>query len=524
MSLRLFYALYLRISGLGLIALAFLTLVALELASRQSIAHYVPPFSEFTAFVVGLFLLVPWWLPDGLRFPSTKVHKIWGIVLFAVSLAAAALLARNVAILLFVYSVEGETTVRSVWITGIALGLLGAAVVCRLANGAPRTASPTQATTGTEAPRPGRTGLERVHLVFIRLTGIAALCTTAYGVVNRAGTPADQVMWGGLGLLASLCFLVPRLTPKVVARPHRWFHFFAFNLLGGVLIYPPLMAFLQPAITEILQAANDDVAAGITRSPEEITALVTSALGADGLRAYAAVALPLQLAWFTMIGLLFQTPSAAALSQRGARPAPTTPAGSLPELHRTVAPAHRSNLPAIGAAMKLYILADWFVLRLMGLGLIAAAWLLWQMVQDGRLAEAGTLTYGYDAMNAVYVYAGLGALLAVPFLLPGRIAAPRHVGWGLVKSALLVAAALFLIPPIHVAIETFTPNVYHAALMPTVPPLFKAITGVAVTSILLISFFKQLGTLPKTDYKGDPVVNVSSDQLRAMRAARMGQA
>ncbi len=93
---------------------------------------------------------------------------------------------------------------------------------------------------------------------------------------------------------------------------------------------------------------------------------------------------------------------------------------------------------------------------------------------------------------------------------------------GLLKAIVLVGSALALISPMRVAVLNFTPEVYHLTLLATVPTLFKAITGVAVTSTLLIAFFRQLGTSQRTNYRGEPVVMLSADDLRQWRAARMG--
>ena len=354
-----------------------------------------------------------------------------------------------------------------------------------------------------------RTGLETVHLFFVRLIGLAALGTTAYGVINRAATQQEQITWGALGLLAALCFLVPRLTPRIVARPSRWFHFFGFSFLTSLLIYPPMMAYCIPVI-ETLQTSE-------ATSLEVLGAEILEAFGSDGLIAYSAIGVPLQLAWFTMIGLLFQKPSVqvrsapTASASHSADPGPAPRPTALPQ----------AKLPAIGAMMKLYVVADWLVLRLMGLGLCATAWMLWTMIQQGETSQAELLAYGQDPMKALMIYGGFGAILALPFLLPGAIAAPRHVAGGLVKAVILVGAALVLIPPLRAAIVTFTPEIYHVTLMATVPTLFKAVTGVAVTSTLLIAFFRQLGTLPQTNYKGEPIVMLSQDDLRALRLARM---
>ncbi|MEO0859014.1 MAG: hypothetical protein AAFY65_00270 [Pseudomonadota bacterium] len=179
------------------------------------------------------------------------------------------------------------------------------------------------------------------------------------------------------------------------------------------------------------------------------------------------------------------------------------------------------KLPTIGAAMKLYIGTDWIVMRLLGMGLLATAYLQWTFIQQGREFFATQLAQGLDPMHALYFYAGFGALLAVPFMLPLFIVRPSHVIGGLVKAGILVAAGLILLPMTHVAIDMFFTDLYRPTLHATVPRLFKAIMGVAVTSALLISFFRQLGKTPKVDYMGRAMREYSAQELSDMRRARM---
>ncbi|WP_139176671.1 hypothetical protein [Jannaschia faecimaris] len=202
-------------------------------------------------------------------------------------------------------------------------------------------------------------------------------------------------------------------------------------------------------------------------------------------------------------------------------PAPKDPARAMPVKERKPVRLPEKKLPALGAAMKLYIAADWIILRILGLGLMATAYMLWTMIDDGQTFQAEALAHGKDPLTAVYVYGGVGALLGIPFLLPGRIARPKNVGYGLIKAVLLVGAAYVLIVPMDVAIVTFTPDIYHPTLIETVPRLFKAICGIAVTSALLISFFRQLNGLPAVDYKGDAKVTLTAAQLHDLRKARM---
>lgn len=199
------------------------------------------------------------------------------------------------------------------------------------------------------------------------------------------------------------------------------------------------------------------------------------------------------------------------------------PARATPVEERKPVPLATVNkLPSIGGAMKLYIATDWLVLRLLGLALLGVAWMLWDMIAAERTAQATEVAFGYDPSQAMWAYAALGAILTLPFLMPRALAMPRHVFFGMVKAVLLVAIAFALLTPLEIAIEQFTPKIYHATLLATVPKLFKPITGVAVTSVLLISFFKQLQKVPATDYRGEAKVEFSTEELRALRKARMG--
>ncbi|MFO6463333.1 hypothetical protein ACK8OR_02985 [Jannaschia sp. KMU-145] len=365
------------------------------------------------------------------------------------------------------------------------------------------------------------TKLESTHLFFLRLTGLPMFGSVAYG----AATEPNPMIWGivaaALGLVAAVMHLSPRWTPRVLARPSRWYHFFGWNLLESLLFCFALLPFVAGAYGPIIAQAAEDAAAGIERSQAEIGELVvTSLMASPGVLAYFAISIPVTLAWFTMIGLLFQKPSARPVA------ATTTRTSDMPAVAKELPPipkrvAKRAQLPAIGAAMKLYLVADWLVLRLVGLGLLGTAYMLWLMIEAERTSRAAQLSYGQDPMHALYAYAGLGTLLALPFLMPGFLSRPNHVAGGLAKAVLLVVSAFLLLPALHLAIDLFTPDIYHATLHLTVPNVFKAVAGIAVTSALLISFFRQLGGLPKMDGMGNPKIEMSPAEMRDMRIARM---
>ncbi|WP_179380008.1 hypothetical protein [Jannaschia marina] len=348
--------------------------------------------------------------------------------------------------------------------------------------------------------------LRFVYALYLRLTGLGLLLAAGgyFAIMRMAAETAAPVeplpLWvpGALGALG-LLLLVPWWLPGGMRRPAR----------GRDLIW------LAPhmAIAALYPKLEGPLYAGLGRMaqvPPEVAAQLR----------------PVDPIWWLLppaaLMVLLVLPGMRRAGSDTSRPDPDDPAKAIPvEEAKPVPLPTEKKLPALGAAMKLYIAADWLMLRLMGLGLMATAYMMWTMIEGGRVARAEALAYGKEPMTAVYVYVVVGAILALPFLLPRRIARPHNVIYGLLKAVLLVGAAFVLIAPLNIAIVTFTPDIYHATLEETVPRLFKAICGVAVTSALLISFFRQLGGLPAVDYKGDPKVQMSSSQLHDLRKARM---
>ena len=180
-----------------------------------------------------------------------------------------------------------------------------------------------------------------------------------------------------------------------------------------------------------------------------------------------------------------------------------------------------AKIPALGFAMKLYVIADWVVLRALGAGLVGTGYMLQQMMAAGRTSRVEPLVWGQEPLHALWAYYMVGALLLVPVLLPRWIARPCHVAGGLAKAALLVVVGFLLMRPLEMAIILYTDDMYHATLAATVPRLFKATAGVAITAALITSFFRQLGTSPRQDHTGRPIEMLSADELRKMRHGRM---
>lgn len=334
----------------------------------------------------------------------------------------------------------------------------------------------------------------------LRLTGLVLLASVAAGLVGPAlAAPADPSipsapLWSlaaraGLGLF----LLVPWWLPRALRRPAR---------------VRDLLWLAVPAAAAALHAASDPgglvLLLSMTGLPADVTAAISGPFGASVLLAPPVLLMP------ALILSSRRSPGQAGRSP-GAVPAPMTPE------RRLAVP----KLPALGPAMKLYVVADWTILRLMGLGLMATAYLIWTLIDADRTAQAALLSHGKPPMTALLVYGGAGAMLGLPFLLPVRIARPVSVTFGMLKAVLLVASAYVLIGPLNLAIVEFTPKIYHPTLLETVPRLFKAICGVAVTAALLISFFRQLGGLPAVDYTGAPKVHLTPAQLYDLRKSRM---
>lgn len=366
----------------------------------------------------------------------------------------------------------------------------------------------------------------RIHRALLALCGVPMITSGVAIYLTSQRDPQIAALYAATNLMpyamicAALCiliggsFLTTRTLPRFVHRPTRWVHFpaIAFYITAASLVaLTPLLIAAVPAMTSVqagqspvVFARYDFVQAG------SMTTLISTVafLGLIG----------------TTIAVIVRK-TATSASPDALRPYSSQRASDIPE----VAPKKNMNkgklpepkLPSIGAAMKLYVIADWLVMRLLGLGMLGTAYILWQLIQDGRDYQAFQISYGQDPMYALYAYGAIGALMAVPYLLPRRITAPRHVFGGLIKAVLLAATAFILLPMLHVGIEMFTPEIYWATLHATAPSVFKALAGVAVTSALLISFFRQLGRTQQVDYSGKPVLVLSEQELRSLRSARM---
>ncbi len=87
--LRFIYALYLRLTGLGLLSVVFVY-IGLE-SGAQASGTALPPVElwvQATLAGLGVFLLIPWWLPRGLRRPTQGRDLIWLARCMALSLSS----------------------------------------------------------------------------------------------------------------------------------------------------------------------------------------------------------------------------------------------------------------------------------------------------------------------------------------------------------------------------------------------------------------------------------------------------
>lgn len=358
----------------------------------------------------------------------------------------------------------------------------------------------------------------RLHWLVLRLAGLLALAPAIY-IAHWFFTDAPE----GVGLVPEgrragklvLVLVVGAIAcavPSRIGRSGAFFVPFRFRhwLAAGVLPAPLVAALLYLTLPAYPAIVPHPIAVDVALLRLEISLAVGACL------------LLLPLATLIMVpDLAAAMTEEPALRPYSASSAPSDmPAVAKKDIRRGALP--EPKMPALGAAMKLYVTADWLVMRLLGLGLLGTGYLLWQMMEANRELPQRALSWGLEPLHALVGYAVVGALMAVPFLLPRFVVAPRHVLGGLIKAFLLVGTGFVLLPVVPTAVELLTDDKYHATLLAIAPIVFKSAMGVAVTGAILTSFFRQLGHAPKTDYLGKPMIELSQSELRNLRAARMG--
>lgn len=321
-----------------------------------------------------------------------------------------------------------------------------------------------------------------LHRFLLTLLGLAhLLCGGALAVLGALNGANASIVAAGVAVTApAILMLHGRLRPALLSRP-------GSRLAAAACLVSVAGLSLVGAFPGILLA-------GPVAQPLAPLALLPV----------------LVLAGMMLTGLL---PAATVLSIRASRAA----AEDAPP------PGRHVPLPSIGAAMKLYVVADWVVLRALGAGLLGVAWMLWTAQEAGRAGDVTALSRGLEPAIAIYAYAVLGALLLLPVALPMGLASPRHVFGGLLKAVMLVGAAWALMDPLDVAIDAYATEPYRPTLHAAVPKLFKAIAGIAVTSALLIAFFRQLSRPVRIDHTGAAIHVLSPAEMAAMRRERMGR-
>ncbi|KIT18183.1 hypothetical protein [Jannaschia aquimarina] len=192
---------------------------------------------------------------------------------------------------------------------------------------------------------------------------------------------------------------------------------------------------------------------------------------------------------------------------------PAVPTGSKPR-------QRGDALPDIGFAMKMYIVADWTIMKIFGLCLLGMAWMIHIQPVD-YMEPLAPILYGIAPQTMKYVYAGWGMALILAFLLPRSLVRPRSVVGGGLKAAVLLGLALLILPAFTTLIDLHVHRDYRGVLHATLPKLFKSVAGIAVLSTVVIAFFRQLSGIPELDHQGRKVLRYSDDDLRSIRSARM---
>ncbi|MDB2407618.1 hypothetical protein N9W17_03690 [Jannaschia sp.] len=427
---------------------------------------------------------------------------------------------------------------------GLVIALLISTIRC-IAKGGPTDSTGVEpeydAAPAEHADMRERSAAVSIHRSFLAFAGISiAMSGFILGRILLQSPPAapEGVTIGsmnvllalaGLGALGGLSLLFAGTTPRGVRRPSRWFHFFWVGIWLTILSLPVIGIFAAAGGAISFQAvgagqSQETATALAAEYAEELVALMISAPG-YAMSAFLGGMSSLVLIVTSLI--VISRPVKVVRKNEALRPySASTAASDVPDVPKKkdlrAAAIPEPKLPAMGALMKLYVAADWLVLRLLGLGLLGTGYLLWQMMEVGRVLPQLALNYGFPSLYALIAYCTLGAFLAVPFLLPKMIVAPRHVVGGMVKAGLLVIAGFVLRPVIPTAVNLLADEKYHATLMFLAPKVFNAVVGVAITSALFISFFRQLGRTPKTDYLGKPMIEMSQTELHRLREARMG--
>lgn len=171
-------------------------------------------------------------------------------------------------------------------------------------------------------------------------------------------------------------------------------------------------------------------------------------------------------------------------------------------------------------AQRLFGAFEWGLLKLCGLCLAYAAWSLHAGQETGSAFDP--LLYGHDRLHGAIAYGAVGGLLAVPFVLPRRVVRPRTVLGGVAKAFALVVLSGAVVPVLDVLTGTVLPEMGVPDVRDVVHDGARAAFAGAAVGNVVFAFLRQLAEPERRDAAGRPIRAVRPDDLRALRASRMG--
>jgi hypothetical protein len=523
--LRVFGALFLLIGAFGTVLPA--------LAERAGVDRVDLHPIELTLLVmaIGAFFLLPWWLPTGLRSPSVPADFVWaGVVAVAGHISAGIVLSGQRVLLgepLF-----GLGAAYGIW----AILLLGYAATVwwvlqedRSDRARPEEpifdpededeAGPEQA-----EPRDARTILA-IHHAVLAIGGIAGLMVAAgilrllqvepllFERLGQGGPTWPVRLVAAAGVIAGLSLFVAQSIPRRVRQPARARDLPA--VAGWLLLIgaPAPLAFVTiPAGLPALA----DPAAHLAKL--ETNAALLSLLPGTTVAAILGLCTAVLLVATSVI-------SVATDPDRRARRAEVAGRGA----ERRAAPrpvplpaALRPTPAPIRWAKGLVRLLDWVALRALGAGLLGAAYLIWLALEAERPDAVAALTWEQDPFHALIFHAAFGLILSVPVLLPVSVLAPTGLFKALIKAVLVVAAALMLLPALEPLAALAPAGTLPPELVAQAPFALQVVAGASVTLALVTGVAMLFSRRTKLDYMGRPVVELTQEELRALRSARMG--
>ena len=371
---------------------------------------------------------------------------------------------------------------------------------------------------------PVRNAVVAIHIALLAVAGIAILMIGAgmYRLLQieplffaRTGQGASIVpvkIIAVLTVIGGLSLFVRQAIPDAVAGPSRPRHVIAMIGWLALLTVPAVAAFVAyPAL-----ASKVPVAAAL-----DVNAMLFSAVPGAPLAATIGV---VALVALSVTGL-----TAVATAPRPAGSARSVPGATANTSRRRAAPPlpralRRQPLP-VRLVARLFRLLDWIATRLIGFALLGAAYLIGTAIREERAVEPAALTWEQDPVHALIFYGAFGLVLAVPVLLPRSILVPTNLFKGLLKAVLITAGAVAAMPALaplarFIPPDTLSPEVL--ALVPQAPLGLQAMAGFSILFALVAGLAGQFGRKRRFDYAGNPIIELDADELRQLRASRMG--